>query len=81
MDVWEGSAEDAGVVLRTSPRQRLAQLVWTQGEVEPVLKWMAAGTAEPLSDSLRVAVIAAARNFCAPRNGIPRRVCPFDAGP
>ena len=63
-----------------SPAQRLFQLLWHQPEIEALLKGVAGNAAEPLSEGLGIAVLAAGADLRATAYRVPGCVGPLDAG-
>src|SRR5437773_6176746 len=64
--------------LRRFPAEWFGEFFGNQAKVKALFVRMAFYSAEALSKSLSVAVLAAWGDFCAATDGIPCRVCPFD---
>ena len=66
--------------LRLRPAQRLGKFLWDQAEIEPLLVGMPWHAAEPLGESLGIAMSAAGADLGAAADRVPGCVGPFDLG-
>src|SRR6266571_1184983 len=67
-------------LFRSSPLQRLRQLVRHETQIKALLVWMLRDSPESLCECASITMSAARTDLCAPSNRIPGSVCPLNFG-